>query len=252
MDLEVDASKPSLRDRARRFLRRRRELRALDEASKRLSATELAALVSDLGYPRAREFYAMQKPAEIAAFLERVKSTGGRNVLEIGTAAGGSLFLLCRAAANDALIVSVDLPGGEFGGGFEEDRAHFYRRFAGRGQSLVLVRGDSHDASTVERVRELFAGRGALDAVFVDGDHSLAGVTADHQCYWPLVRPGGLMAFHDIQAGAGPWGGDVPEFWARIRGTAHSEELVAEASMGGYGIGVLWKGAPEHSPSRGV
>jgi predicted O-methyltransferase YrrM len=34
--------------------------------------------------------------------------------------------------------------------------------------------------------------------LFVDADHRLAGVAGDLQLYAPLVRPGGLVAMHDV------------------------------------------------------
>ena len=45
-----------------------------------------------------------------------------RFLLEIGTARGGTLFLFTRVSSSDALIISVDLPGGLFGGGYPELR----------------------------------------------------------------------------------------------------------------------------------
>ena len=38
---------------------------------------------------------------------------------------------------------------------------------------------------------------GPYDLVFIDGDHSPAGVRADWQNYGPMAR---LVAFHDIDA----------------------------------------------------
>jgi hypothetical protein len=38
---------------------------------------------------------------------------------------------------------------------------------------------------------------GTLDFVFIDGDHSYAGVTADLQAWAPKVKPGGLLCGHD-------------------------------------------------------
>jgi len=43
-----------------------------------------------------------------------------------------------------------------------------------------------------------FAGAGALaDAIFIDGDHSYAGVKRDIEMYFPLLKVGGVMLFHD-------------------------------------------------------
>ncbi len=36
-----------------------------------------------------------------------------------------------------------------------------------------------------------------VDFVWVDGNHSLEGVRGDINAWWPKVRPGGIIAFHD-------------------------------------------------------
>lgn len=61
---------------------------------------------------------------------------------------------------------------------------------------LSLMGADSHDPATVERVRQWFDGQ-PVDFLFIDGDHTLAGVSADYEEYTLLVRPGGAVALHD-------------------------------------------------------
>jgi hypothetical protein len=55
---------------------------------------------------------------EIVALLAELRQRRARRVVEIGTAAGGTLFLLLNALPRDGIAVSVDLPGGSFGGGY--------------------------------------------------------------------------------------------------------------------------------------
>ena len=87
------------------------------------------------------------------------------------------------------------------------------------------------------RVREPLAGRQA-DLLFVDGDHSSEGVYRDDELYRGLVRPGGVIAFHDIVTGTPEFVGGVPEFWESFK-TADARELVENRGQGGFGIGVL-------------
>ncbi len=50
---------------------------------------------------------------------------------------------------------------------------------------------------------------GRFDFVFVDGDHTLEAVQSDIAAWWPLVKPGGLLAGHDIdhpRDARGLWG----------------------------------------------
>jgi len=177
-----------------------------------------------------------QKDSEIHALCAELTALAPKALVEIGTEGGGTLFLFSALAADGATIVSVDLPR-PFGG-YRRHRALLYRAFARRGQRLELLRCDSHDPATQASVVRLL-GRTQLDFLFIDGDHSLAGVRRDYELYGPLVRPGGLIAFHDIVPGAGA--GGAPDFWQELkRTTPHAtEELVEDWSQDGFGIGVL-------------
>jgi hypothetical protein len=76
---------------------------------------------------------------EIARLLEIVAELRPRVVLEIGTAGGGTLFLFTRAADPNDKIISIDLPGGSFGGGYPRWKVLLYKSFARGGQSIYLL-----------------------------------------------------------------------------------------------------------------
>ena len=133
-----------------------------------------------------------QQRSEILELLEIVRAEQSKVVLEIGTKFGGSLYLLARAAPADALLVSIDIPHG-----YHVSLGLLYRSFAHGGQRIRLVRADSHDPATLRRVERVLRGR-RVDFLHVDGDHAPAGVRADYALYGPLVRRGGLIAFHDL------------------------------------------------------
>ena len=180
---------------------------------------------------------------EFRQLLELVQEVRPRRVLEIGTANGGSLLPITRLSASDAHIISVDLHHGEFGGGYPAWRIPLYKSFPRTTQRLDLVRGDSHDRRTFERVRSLLGGE-PLDLLFIDGDHTFEGVRQDFETYGSLVRPGGLTAFHDInppKEGAPPDGvrhlvGEVPRYWCEISPNWDSQEFVAPSPRGCFGI----------------
>lgn len=218
-----------------------REWQELRSARRRLPLRALADLVADPSISGRRAIAAIQQPEEITGLLERARSLQARTVLEIGTAGGGTLYLLCCAAARDSLVISVDLPGGPFGGGFSRVREALYRSFSGPEQRVTVIRASSREQGTIETVRAYAEARQGLDLVFVDGDHSLAGVRADFKNYWPLVRSGGLMAFHDINADKLGRGGEAPVFWREVRSLERSEEIIKGEEGEGFGIGLLWK-----------
>jgi predicted O-methyltransferase YrrM len=183
---------------------------------------------------------------EIRGLLEEIAADPPRRMLEIGTANGGSLFTFARLCAPDAQVISVDLPDGEFGGGYPAWKLPLYEAFALRDQRLELIRGDSHAASTLARVEGLLAAE-PLDFLFIDGDHTYAGVRQDFETYSPLVRPGGLVGFHDIappHADAPTGGdrllvGDVPDYWREVSAEHGGRELVDPTGHGCFGIGLL-------------
>jgi cephalosporin hydroxylase len=91
----------------------------------------------------------------VAKLLEVVAELRPRVVLEIGTAGGGTLFLFTRVADPEAKIISVDLPGGPFGGGYLRWKIPLYKSFSRGRQKIYLLRRDSHDPRTLEEVRRI-------------------------------------------------------------------------------------------------
>jgi predicted O-methyltransferase YrrM len=180
----------------------------------------------------------VQIESEIVTLLRRVAGINAQRVLEIGTSAGGTLFLFTRVCASDAVIVSVELAAST-GQGYPPRRARLLTSFARCRQSVHLVRGNSHETQTVDAVRRAMGG--AVDFLFIDGDHSYEGVKQDFENYSPLVRAGGLIAFHDIVAGPANSVGGVPRYWDEIKNQFEHEEFVADWNQGGYGIGVIQK-----------
>jgi cephalosporin hydroxylase len=157
--------------------------------------------------------------------------------MEIGTNMGGTLFLFARVAAADACLVSLDLPGGAFGGGYPDWKAPLFRSFARDRQQVHLLRMNSHDPATRERVQALLAGR-RLDFLLIDGDHSYEGVKADFEQYRDFVRKGGLIACHDIVPGHEARVGGVARFWQEHRSLYPYREFVGSPVQKGFGIGV--------------
>lgn len=184
-------------------------------------------------------FKALQIPSELTSLGEEISNLRPERALEIGTARGGTLLFLTRLASATATIVSVDLPGGKFGGGYSTRRQWFYQRFARSKQRLHLLRGDSHSPEMVTRAKNIF-GSQKIDYLFIDGDHRYEGVKADFEMYGPMVRNGGVIIFHDIVEGPSENVGGVPKFWREIKCRYRHAEFVEDWRQGGLGIGVLY------------
>jgi predicted O-methyltransferase YrrM len=179
-----------------------------------------------------------QVTEELVGLFEIVSGLQPENALEIGTWSGGTLFMTCRVADSGATIISVDLPGGRFGRGYLWPRKFVYRSFAKKNQALHLLREDSHDVKTRDQVRSLLRDR-RLDFLFIDGDHTYDGVRADFEMYAPLVRRGGIVAFHDIAKHPPQLECEVDRFWNEIKHNYRHLEIIKDPSQGWAGIGVL-------------
>lgn len=79
-----------------------------------------------------------------------------------------------------------------------------------------------------------------IDLLFIDGDHIYEGVRKDFEMYSPLVRKGGIIAFHDICPGPPDMVGEVPSFWKETMGKYRNMSIVKDQSQIGDGIGILF------------
>ena len=184
----------------------------------------------------------MQKLAEFAPLLTLLGRQPPEVVVEIGTHRGGSFYAFCKVADPHATVVSIDLPGGLFGGGYDEDELRSMRGYGLSGQSLHFLALDSNEASTCDAVAELLNGR-RIGFLFIDGDHRYEGVRRDFELYSPLVVADGLIAFHDILPHAQAPLCQVNVFWDEIKHGYRHMELVDPDEDWGVGqwggIGVL-------------
>lgn len=182
----------------------------------------------------------MQIHSEFLELLNIFKKTNPKVVVEIGTANGGTLFCFSKLAAEDALIISIDLPEGQFGGGYPESRIPIYNAFKKRNQSLYLLRLDSHLETTLEKLKEILRGR-EVDFLFIDGDHTYEGVKKDFEMYSSLVKKGGVVAFHDIAPnGDERYTGGVKFFWKEAKLKLPHKEIIFNKDQEGFGIGIIY------------
>ena len=122
----------------------------------------------------------------------------------------------------------------------------------------VIINGSSYGQATVAHATSMLANQ-KIDILFIDGDHTYAGVKADYEAYKGFDRNGGLIVFHDIvkdhRARYGTlescgrygtessgWSGGVPELWQEVKsqqGGSRCWEFIADSQQDGMGIGVL-------------
>lgn len=217
--------------RAVSFWARRREREVQQNAFKNCQTLE------ELFQFSAAMFGPHQIKQEILNFLEFARAEQPECVCEIGTADGGTNFLLSQALPSVRLMIGVDL--------YVKNRIQL-RYFSKTSQQLIFINGSSYTPSTVERVRRRLAGIN-LDILFIDGDHNYEGVKQDFLNYRHLVRDSGLIVFHDIVPDyltrygiqTERWVGGVPRFWSKIKLFYPFYEFVEKPDQDGLGIGAI-------------
>jgi len=137
-------------------------------------------------------YNAIQKERELTEALQYAKDK--KVIVEIGSAAGGTVWAWCQVAAPDATIISIDLPDGIGGGQHSHLAAQRAESFKKADQTVHMIRGDSHSERTKMRLLELLDGR-KIDFLFIDGDHTYDGVRQDWEMYGELAD---VVGFHDV------------------------------------------------------
>lgn len=173
----------------------------------------------------------IQVRSEILALANAVTKLKPKIILEIGTARGGTLLLWANLASKK--VISCDI----------NDMSRMlpvYKKFppAGSQCEVVPMSGDSHTENFRKRVESELNGE-QVDFLFIDGDHTEVGVEKDYNDYHHLVRPGGLIAFHDVVEKQAIPTNQVYYFWRRLRENMNTEEFISDPDQCGYGIGIV-------------
>jgi predicted O-methyltransferase YrrM len=182
----------------------------------------------------------VQNESEIVGLLAMASKLPLECALEIGTGSGGTFYLLCKVAKPNATLLTIDILR-------DPKRTLLLKLCSNKQQEIHIIDGSSRDDKTVKEVVRALGSR-RLDLLFIDGDHSFAGVSGDFKLYSRFVRPGGIVALHDIvadhrtQRGVQTPGytGDVPAFWKVIKTRWKSQELVESYHQDGKGIGIIY------------
>jgi predicted O-methyltransferase YrrM len=183
---------------------------------------------------------ANQRWSELSRLIHLLRRRELSRVLEIGVSGGGTLALWAQLAKDDAHLIGLDLtiPASA------QELVNSKRRPQ---QSVQFIQGDSHGEGVRREIALSFRDQ-PLDFLFVDGDHSYEGVKKDWEMYSPMVRRGGLVAFHEIVPDHGTRFGTATEsdaggvfrFWVEVKQGFRSCEFVEDAAQDGYGIGVVF------------
>jgi predicted O-methyltransferase YrrM len=179
---------------------------------------------------------------EFNELLKFYKTIKPMNVLEIGSLLGWSLKRFIGNAEKGANIITIDLPVRDFVGSGDgrvdqQEYGHMllWKKWAKEaGANLYVIPQSSFDQNTLDQVKSISP---VLDFLFIDGNHMYEAIKHDFEFYSPLVRPGGIVAFHDIAPNEE---GGGSKFWNEIKHNFKYKEIL-KSPEGLMGIGVLLK-----------
>jgi len=146
-----------------------------------------------------------------------------KTVLEIGVESGGTAFFwLSILKETGGTYIGVDIEQAVV-----KKTSYLSDRF---GSSFNLVIGNSASNVTKEKVIKILDGR-EVDFLFIDGNHSYEGVKKDFEMYSPLVRKGGIIAFHDIVKHPPEKKCEVERFWNEIKNNFNFQEIIKDVNQ---------------------
>lgn len=165
------------------------------------------------------KFAAEQRIEEVTWFYRAAEAISPKTILEIGTKEGGNLKILSTLLSEEGLAIGIDKRKKELVPWKMDDAIC----------EIAYLQGDSHDKQIQRQLKKLLGDR-PLDVLFIDGDHSYKGMLQDFTDYSPFVRPGGVIAVHDIfylEPVTLAWK-DLPVSWPRFE----SEHIQSSIGIG--------------------
>ena len=146
---------------------------------------------------------------DLEAWILAVLANSARQMFEFGTCTGKTAYLWARNSPASARVTTLTLPPqgtSEYVEGAEDDAAETRTALSESRFATFLYTGTAAEG----KIEQLFGDSkslsvarwaGSCDLVFVDGSHAYSYVVSDSEKALELVRPGGLVLWHDY---AGP------------------------------------------------
>ena len=180
-----------------------------------------------------------QDEKEMQQLIKRLHTIKPQRILEVGSLYGGTLWTWMNEFCGTT-VVSVDMIADNAEHPKEnvlECRKHWERWAI---ELVCLLRyyvGPSDHPEILKAVRK----HAPYDFIFVDAGHKYHEVEADYRNYWPMLRPGGLMAFHDVAYPENDRSIPIGRWWQEIKksGAYKTEEFIPRLDV--WGIGLIWK-----------
>lgn len=165
--------------------------------------TITVATIGEYAFPRwmtpfVRQLFAipthMTTQERLALLQAALNLPPGFSIVEVGSYLGASTAFMAYAASTKGGVVhAIDTWQNESMGaeGLRDTFAEFLTNTQPFAHFIQPHRGRSVDVAKAEAPI-------ACELLFIDGDHHVEAVIADLQNWLPSLKPGGLLAMHDI------------------------------------------------------
>ncbi|MEH6582646.1 MAG: class I SAM-dependent methyltransferase [Halioglobus sp.] len=162
-----------------------------------------------------------------------VEAVAPKRLVELGAYNGMSYFVFCQSMIDndvDGVCYAVDTWGGDDHTGdydesvYDDVRVHSRTHYRGISYLMRMLFNDALPNFEDD----------SIDLLHIDGLHTYEAVQEDFTNWYPKVRPGGVILFHDIEARQSDFG--VWKYWAELE-----EKHDTFAFHHGFGLGVLRK-----------
>jgi predicted O-methyltransferase YrrM len=142
-------------------------------------------------------------PMECAALAALAHLVKAKRIFEFGTYKGVSTTQLALNVAEGGMVFTLDLPEGHPAYVLPIPKPE-ERAIAAEGGKGILIPRDLLDRVTFLSADsaefDVTPYRNSIDVVFVDAAHGYEYVKNDSEKGWEMLRPGGIMAWHDCVA----------------------------------------------------
>ena len=167
---------------------------------------------------------------EMVLLCAIVRIEKARRVFEIGTSMGVTAYNIASNLPEDGVLYTLDLPPVA---GRPEMHTHYGVSISDRKMIFADRERRRFQGSAAEpRIRQLYGDsatfdyasyKGTCDIVFVDGAHTYDYVKSDTRAAFELVKPGGLVIWHDYTDGH--FWPDVHAFLSGLSGSRSVQRL---------------------------
>jgi predicted O-methyltransferase YrrM len=151
-------------------------------------------------------WFAATAQENFATYLEEFKGKPNLRFLQLGVFTGDATVWLCNNILTDesSKLIDVDTwEGSDEESHAEMDFSDVFQTYKDKVKDLPVVSVVSD--TTKYLIRQMDNYIESYDFIYIDADHTTANVLMDAMLSWPLLKPGGIMAFDDYT-----WGRNLP------------------------------------------